>query len=128
MILPNASYRVKETRAGEGNRTPTGCLEGTSSAVELHPRVFLPACFFPSSLDVPGATCVTFRTPPGYMIRQRHNYLAHHSRHVATTGVEPVASRFSGGRSFQLSYAAVELEGFEPSASCVPRKRSTDLS
>ena len=40
------------------------------------------------------------------------------SRGVAGAGIEPATFRFSGGRSYQLSYpAAAVLTGFEPAAS-----------
>ena len=44
---------------------------------------------------------------------------------VGPSGLEPPTSRLSGARSNQLSYEPmVEMNGFEPMASCVQGRRS----
>ena len=45
---------------------------------------------------------------------------------VGSSGLEPPTSRLSGARSNQLSYepTVVEMNGFEPMASCVQGRRS----
>ena len=46
-------------------------------------------------------------------------------RVVGSSGLEPPTSRLSGARSNQLSYEPmVEMNGFEPMASCVQGRRS----
>ena len=56
-----------------------------------------------------------------------YSFLMQFSRYalVGTGGLEPPTSRLSGARSNQLSYAPmVEMNGFEPMASCLQGRRS----
>src|SRR5690349_25179775 len=59
------------------------------------------------------------RPPPGGTPERRKARARRALRRaVAGAGVEPATYRFSGGRSYQLSYpAAAVLTGFEPAAS-----------
>ena len=49
---------------------------------------------------------------------------------VAKAGIEPATYRFSGGRSYQLSYLAVQYAtqtGLEPATSAVTGRRANQL-
>jgi len=54
----------------------------------------------------------------------------HFSFRVAKAGIEPATYRFSGGRSYQLSYLAVHCAtqtGLEPATSAVTGRRANQL-